>query len=50
MYDKIKQKEMHPAFLKPVQGAGCISFVFLFCCHLSHILGAEITQGQDEPG
>ena len=40
---------MHPAFLKPVQGAGCISFVFLFCCHLSHILGAEIAQGQDEP-
>ena len=40
---------MHPVFLKPVQGAGCISFVFLFCCHLSHILGAEITQGQDEP-
>ena len=40
---------MHPAFLKPVQGAGCISFVFLFCCHLSHIRGAEIAQGQDEP-
>ena len=24
-------------------------FCFLFCCHLSHILGAEIAQGQDEP-
>lgn len=24
-------------------------FWFLFCCHLSHIRGAEIAQGQDEP-
>lgn len=24
-------------------------FCFLFCCHLSHIRGAEIAQGQDEP-
>ena len=40
---------MHPAFLKPVQEGGVHLFCFLFCCHLSHILGAVIAQGQDEP-
>ena len=40
---------MHPAFLNLNQKGGVHLFCFLFCCHLSNILGAEIAQGQDEP-
>lgn len=40
---------MHPALLIQVQEGGVHLFCFLFCCHLSHILRAEIAQGQDEP-